>query len=142
MGQLAVFVFLVLAEVLMPGVDHARAEVLERYLPVAGMDLQRDALGLTGFIGSDLIFRTEQSGTRAELHLVQIHGERPVLVDLSDLLSRFRSADAGDGLTLDFETGDSIPFDDLSGPLIVSHVGDSVFMALPEHDTLFVIDIF
>lgn len=142
MGQLAVFVFLVLSEVLLPGLQSAEATVLEAYIPVSTIEVQRTEDGIVGTSDSAMLFRTEQSRTRTALHLVEVFPDEPALLDLTQMLSRYRSADLTSPVVLEFESGDQIPFDDLSGPVVANRLGDQIFMALPEHDLLFVIDVF
>jgi hypothetical protein len=142
MGQLAVFVFLILSEVLLPELQSAEATVLESYVPVSTIELQRTDDGIVGTSESAILFRTEQSRSRTALHLVEVVPDEPVLLDLTQILSRYRSVDLSAPVFLEFETGDQIPFDDLSGPIVASRPGGQIYMALPEHDLLFVIDIF
>lgn len=142
MGQLAVFVFLVLSEVLLPGLQSAEARVLESYIPVSAIEVQRTEDGIVGTSDSAILFRTEQSRWRTELHLVEVFPEVPALLDLTQILAQYRSADLSTPVVIEFETGDQFPFDDLSGPIVASRLGDQIFMALPERDLLFVIDVF
>ncbi|MFW6233831.1 MAG: hypothetical protein ACOC4I_00440 [Spirochaetota bacterium] len=142
MGQSAVFVFLVLSEVLLPGLQGAEARILESYVPVSTIEIQRNEDGLVGTSNSDVVFRTEQSRSRTELHLVEAIPDEPVLVDMTEILSRYRSADMEQSIVMEFETGDRLPFEDLSGPIVASRINNQIFMALPEHDLLFVIDVF
>lgn len=140
MGQIAVFVFLFLAEVLVPGLQTARADVLESYVTAGKMEITRDADGIVGTVDSQVIFRTEQSRTHAALHLVQFNAGTPVLVDLSELLVRYRGLELVDTAHIEFEAGEQLPFPDLQGPLLVSAVGELLYVALPEHELLFIVE--
>ncbi len=141
MGQFAVFVFLFLAEVLVPGLQTARADVLESYVTAGQIGITRDADGIVGTVDSRVIFRTEQSRTHAALHLVQFNAQTPVLVDLSDVLVRYRALELVDTVHIEFETGEMLPFPDLQGPLLVSAVGELLYVALPGHELLYIIEI-
>ena len=141
MGQLAVFVFLLLSEVLVPSMQTARADVIDSYAAAGSMEINRDLNGIVGTFNEQVIFRTEQSRTQAAVHLIQVNDEAPVLVDMTDLLRRYRSLDLVDTVSIDFETGEELPFPDLQGPVLISAVDELLYVALPEHDLLFIVQI-